>query len=131
MLFAVVAIVQVPAMAVACAAKSPGRIIHASSADDHHSHLGHHQHHADVAVDVDDSGATHHASVCQAMNCCMAVDPAVVRSPIATDLLIGLIGQAAARAMLPAPPEPADPPPRLQAACRWHGTTKTFACDAP
>jgi hypothetical protein len=112
-LFAIGTMIQVPAMAIACATKS-SQLVAASFADHHHSHSGHHQHHADVATDVVDADVTHDASVCQAMGCCMAIDPAVAPTPVAMDILIGLLDQAPARVMLPALPEPADPPPRLQ-----------------
>jgi hypothetical protein len=117
MLFAVTTIMQVPAMAVACATKSSEPVA-ASFAAHHHSHSGHHQHHADIAADIAinvvDADVTHDDSVCQAMGCCLALNPAIARTPVTMDLLIGLIDQAPARVMLPAFPEPADPPPRLQ-----------------
>lgn len=118
MLFAVMTVTQVPAMAMACATKSQSVILAAAHVS-HYAHSGDHQHHSDVAADnvADDvlnADAAHHASVCQAMGCCMALDPGVIRAPIAIDLLIGLIGPAPARVMLPALPEPADPPPRRQ-----------------
>jgi hypothetical protein len=113
MLFAVMAVIQVPAMAVACATQSQPVTLPTTSADHHHQHSGHHQHQQeDVAADLS-ADAIHDASVCQAMSCCMAPNQAI-RSPVAIDLLIGLIGQAPAPVMLPALQEPADPPPRLQ-----------------
>jgi hypothetical protein len=113
MLFTLVTVIQMPTMAVACATKSSHPVA-ASLASHYHSHSGHHQYHADIATDVADAGVMHDGSVCQAMGCCLALNPAITRTPVAMDVLIGLLDQAAERAMLPALPEPADPPPRLQ-----------------
>lgn len=115
MLFAVITVVQAPTLALAWATKSSESVTLAPSASHRHAHSDHHRHHADVAIDDLDADVTYGDPLCQAMGCCwVAVNPAVVRSPAVVDLVLGLIDQAPARVMLPAFPEPADPPPRIQ-----------------
>jgi hypothetical protein len=110
MLFAVVTLIQVPAMAVAYAT-APARSVAVAPHDAHHHNS--HSHHRDHAPQASDSAQD--ASVCQAMGCCVvAIDPAVICAPAATCSLLGLVDIPPARVMLPAFPEPADPPPRLQ-----------------
>jgi hypothetical protein len=108
MLFAVVTLIQVPAMAVAYAT-APARPAAAAPHDaPHNSHS-----HRDHAPQASDSAQGE--SVCQAMGCCVvAIEPAVIRAPAATYCLLGLVDIPPARVMLPALPEPTDPPPRLQ-----------------
>ena len=47
------------------------------------------------------------------LGCCLALYPAVCAAPSAFDQLLGPIEAAVARIMVPALPDPADPPPRL------------------
>lgn len=110
-LFALVTLVQVPAMAVAYATAS-ARPMTATSldADDHGSH-SHHRHDHTPAT----SDGAQDASLCQAMGCCViAIAPAAIGAPAATYSPLGLIDIPPPCVMLPAQPEPADPPPRLQ-----------------
>jgi hypothetical protein len=116
--FVVATGMQVPAMAVACATGSvQHRPVSASSTDhDHHLHDNHshsgHQHQPGPIADIVD--AAHDPVHCYAMGCCMALDPSAAHAPAVVDILLGVLGLAPARVMLPALPEPADPPPRVQ-----------------
>jgi hypothetical protein len=108
-LFAAVTVVQVPAMAIACATGSPQRAATAvSHGGHHHSHTAH-GHQAEPALD-----ATHDASTCYALGCCTALRPLGITAPAVADVLLGVLDLASAQAMLPSLLEPADPPPRLQ-----------------
>ena len=108
-LFAAATVVQVPAMAIACATGSAQPIVSDVSHGSHdHSHSAH-QHQGEPAAD-----ATHDASNCHALGCCTALRSLGITAPAVTDVLLGLLDLPAARAMLPSLREPADPPPRLQ-----------------
>jgi hypothetical protein len=48
------------------------------------------------------------------MSCCIALAPSAVRAPTASHILLGVLDLVPARQLLPASPEPADPPPRLR-----------------
>jgi hypothetical protein len=108
-LFAAVTVVQVPAMAIACATGSAQPVAIAVSHDSHHHSHSAHRHPTEPASD-----ATQDASTCYALGCCAALHPLGVTAPAATDVLLGGLDLALARAMLPSLREPADPPPRLQ-----------------
>ena len=121
-LFATMTLLQVPTMALACATgKTHAGDAHAASAapppaGHHGSHAAHshsiaahdsHDHHPASPAD-----AAHDPSDCYAMGCCIAVRPAAISAPVAIDRLLGVLDLAPAHTMLPAPQEPADPPPR-------------------
>lgn len=111
-LFAVVTLVQVPAMAVAYATAPARSVATAAPPDTHHHDAHSHRHHDHAAPTADGTAG---GSLCQAMGCCVvAIGPAVIRAPAAPYFLLGLVDSPPARMMLPSQPEPADPPPRLQ-----------------
>ena len=111
-LFAAVTVVQVPAMAIACATGSAQPAATAvSHGGHHHSHTAH-GHQMEPAADAAD--ATHDATACFALGCCTALRPLGITAPAVADVLLGVLDLASAQAMLPSLLEPADPPPRLQ-----------------
>ena len=111
-LFAAVTVVQVPAMAIACATGSAQSVATAvSHGGHHHSHTAH-GHQMEPAADAAD--ATHDATACFALGCCTALRPLGITAPAVADVLLGVLDLASAQAMLPSLREPADPPPRLQ-----------------
>lgn len=76
-----------------------------------------HQHHAHViAIDVFDGVDDAYGVLsCQAVGCCLALNLPAWAAPPAFDQLLGRFDAAPAEVMVPAPPDPADPPPRRQA----------------
>ena len=108
-LFAAVTVVQVPAMAIACATGSAKPAATAvSHGSHHHSHTAH-RHQTEPAAD-----ATHDTSNCYALGCCTALRPLGITAPAVADVLLGVLDLESAQPMLPSMLEPADPPPRLQ-----------------
>lgn len=111
-LFAAVTVVQVPAMAIACATGSAQPVATAVSHGGHHHSHAAHGHQMEPAADA--AEATHDATACFALGCCNALRPVGISAPVVADALLGVLDLAAASAMLPSLREPADPPPRLQ-----------------
>ena len=111
-LFAAVTVVQVPAMAIACATGTTQPIATpASHGGHHHSHTAH-GHQMEPAAGAADT--THDATACFALGCCTALRPVGISAPLVADVLLGVLDLGATSAMLPSLREPADPPPRLQ-----------------
>jgi hypothetical protein len=133
-LFAIAAVIQVPAMAIACAT---GAGHHAAARSDimQGNHASHHaaQHEISERGIAAASGAEHHGlhsghypspaepadgissevAVCVAMSCC-AVIAIWFNNRATADVLLGTLAIGRSPAMLAAVPDPADPPPRLR-----------------
>lgn len=110
-LFAAITVAQAQAMTIACV--SPLAQSAAIPQIHHHAddaHTSNHGHDGQPASD-----ATHDPTICHDMSCCVALGPARVAAPAVAFVSLGIVAAAPARTMLPAIPEPADPPPRLQA----------------
>jgi hypothetical protein len=111
-LFAVSTLLQLPAMAFASTATAaPQEITNATQPTQAHQH--HHQHdhdhHDGTASDAGDNGPS-----CFAVGCCFALGAVGTCQPAAAYIPLGTLARAPTRTMLPALPDPAVPPPRLQ-----------------
>jgi len=129
-LFGVMSVVPVPLSAFAFPASLHA---HAAPAPDasqsaihhdtaHHGHGGAAHHHGDrltaTAPSADEPGATQPADgamSCHAAPCCMAVPPAAPSAPATVLLLLGQLAVPPSRTIVAVAPDPAVPPPRLQA----------------
>jgi hypothetical protein len=106
-LLAVVSLLQMPSMVFAPA----GAAEIAIASHDHNERLQpSHDHHAPGTTD-DAQGAP----ACHLIGCCLAISPSGCSAPSALYRPLGPLEAAPARAMVPALPDLADPPPRLQA----------------
>jgi hypothetical protein len=117
-LVAVVSLVQMPSIVMAWSGSAASHHEHSIASHSNHATLqASHQHDAhgiagDTFDAVDDAYAI---PACHVVCCCLALNPVICGAPSAFYLALGRVDAAAARVMLPAPPDPADPPPRLQA----------------
>jgi hypothetical protein len=114
-LFAIASLIQVPSMALArssAAAHSGttplGMVHHDMGAHAEHgmTHADHRDH-AQASLDRDGVAA------CCSFNCCTLLTPISNQNPHAVFLLLGKMEASPSRTMVPALPDPADPPPRL------------------
>jgi hypothetical protein len=107
--FGFVSLAHAPVMAFAKSASAP-----AASYAHHHAAPAapsHHTRHQDaIPPAAGDNGACNHA-----FGCFLTVAPVTVTPPIVDFRLLDTLWPALARQILAALPEPADPPPRLQA----------------
>ena len=115
---AVASLIQMPSMVMAKASSVAPQHDHSGSSHSHHEKLSpSHQHHAlgtvGDAFDVTDDA--HGIPECHVAGCCLALNPVICGVPSAFFLALGPLVLAAARVMVPALPDLADPPPRLQA----------------
>jgi hypothetical protein len=116
-LFALLSPLQAPAMVFAWAgAAVPSH--HATLASSHPEHTVHHHSHpqtSDVTDGQDLTGDIHGAPLCHSVGCCTGLAAIDVGAPTTIYLSLGLLDAAPEAALVPASPDPADPPPRLQA----------------
>jgi hypothetical protein len=116
-LVALVGVVQMPSMVMA----NSGSVVpqHGYSVASHSQHKtlpASHQHHAHGIVgDASDiADDAYGIPACHVAGCCLALNPVTCGVPSAFYLALGPVDMAAARVMVPALPDPAVPPPRLQ-----------------
>jgi hypothetical protein len=110
-LLAVVSLLQMPSMVFAPAGAAALHHEIAIASHDHNERLQpSHDHHAPGTTD-DAQGAP----ACHLIGCCLAISPSGCSAPSALYRPLGPLEAAPARAMAPALPDLADPPPRLQA----------------
>jgi hypothetical protein len=76
----------------------------------HHSHLAVPAPEDDAAQDIAPRAAT-----CYAFGCFIALATSAIGAPQSGPVLLGRLGPAIGRDMIPARSDPADPPPRLRA----------------
>jgi hypothetical protein len=117
-LVAVVSLLQMPSMVMAGSGAVARQHGYSVASHSHHETLpASHQHHAHGIVgdpwDITDDA--HGTQACQVAGCCLALNPVVCGAPAAFYLALGPVDMDAARAMVPTLPDPAVPPPRLQA----------------
>ena len=114
---AVVSLMQMPSMVMARSGSVLPQHDHSVASHSHRETLpASHQHHAHGTVG-DASDVTDDAygiPVCHVAGCCLALNPVICGTPSAFYLALGPVDMAAARVMVPALPDPAVPPPRLQ-----------------
>jgi hypothetical protein len=115
-LLAVISLVQSPSMVVAWSSESAPFHQHSVMSHGHHATLqSSHQHHAPSVTDdafLTDDG-TYSPFACHIVCCCLTLSLAFSGAPSAFDVLLGALDSAAAPVMVPAPLDPADPPPRF------------------
>lgn len=115
-LLAVISLVQMPSMVMAWSGEGATFNQHSVASHGHHATLqSSHQHHAPSITDdafLTDDG-TYSPFACHVVCCCLTLNPAIAGSPSALNKLLGALTAAAAPVMVPAPLDPADPPPRF------------------
>lgn len=110
-LFAVISLLQTPSMVFAWSDAAPTH--HADSTISHVHHGAMQLSHEHDSQDTGD--ASYNLPACHVVGCCIGLDSGCVGAPAALYHPLGLVDTAPTRTMTPASPEPADPPPRLQA----------------
>jgi hypothetical protein len=110
-LFAVVSLLQTPSMVFAGSGAPPTH--HAGATVLHVHHGAMQRSHEQDTQDTAD--ASYGLTACHVVGCCLALGFSGCGAPIALYLPIGSLDAAPARPIVAAPPDPADPPPRLQA----------------
>jgi hypothetical protein len=115
-LVAVVSLMQMPSMVMAMSGSVAPQHDHSVASHSHHENLPpSHQHHTHGTVGASDvTDDAYGIPVCHVAGCCLALNPAICGAPSAFYLALGPLHLAAARVMVPALPDPAVPPPRLQ-----------------
>jgi hypothetical protein len=116
-LVAVVSLLQVPSMVMARSGSVAPQQDHLVVSHSNHENLSPtHQHHAHGTVGdaVDVADDAYGIPACHVAGCCLALNPFICGAPSAFYLELGLVVMAAAHVMVPALPDPAVPPPRLQ-----------------
>lgn len=115
---AVASLLQMPSMVMAKSSSTAPQPGYSVPSHSHHETLpASHQDHARGMVgDASEiPGDAQGIPECQVAGCCLALNPVVCGAPAAFYLALGPVDMEAARAMVPAPSDPAVPPPRLQA----------------
>jgi hypothetical protein len=120
-LFALLNLLQLPAMAFAWA----GTVVPpqpAALVSSHHQHEAHNHRHSPNMTDVQDvtdvqnmAGDIYRVPPCYSVACCTGLAAPGVEVLAASDLPLGPLDVAAPTILVPAFLDPADPPPRLRA----------------
>jgi len=115
-LVAAVSLLQMPSMVMAESGSVARQHGHSIASHNHHELApSHHRAHGGADSAVDATGDAPSVPACHIAGCCLALNPVILGAPSTFCLALGPLALAVARVMAPAAPDPADPPPRLQA----------------